>query len=80
MSSIDTGTRPGSSHAVGSRRLLHDLAVVGLAHQEPRRPARERLEEALGADLARVLVRSLTETPPTVHDAPSPGLEHRRAA
>jgi hypothetical protein len=81
MSSIDTGdARLGSPNAVGSRRLLHDLAVVGLAHQEPRQPARERLEQGLGAALARVLVRSLMETAPTVHDAPTPWLGHPRAA
>jgi hypothetical protein len=64
-----------ASGSAGSRRLLHDIAVVGLAHGEGR-PARERLEEALGVDVSRVVVRSSIEPPPTV----LPGVEHPRAA
>jgi hypothetical protein len=37
----------------GDRRLLHDLAVLRLALDEQRRPARERVERQLGAALAR---------------------------
>jgi len=40
-----------------SRLLRHCLAPD---RQEPRVPARVRLDEAIGRDLARLLVRSLT--------------------
>jgi len=39
----------------GDLRLLHDLAVLRLVIDEPRGPARERLERKLGPDLARAL-------------------------
>jgi hypothetical protein len=39
----------------GDLRLLHDLAVLRLVIDEPRGPARVRLEEKLGPDLARAL-------------------------
>jgi hypothetical protein len=41
------------------RRLLHDLARVGLGHQESR-SAQERLEQALGATLTRLQISTLT--------------------
>jgi hypothetical protein len=70
-------TRVGSrlGETAGSCRLLHDLAVVGLAHSQPL-PVRDRLEEALGVDLTRVVVSSLTSPPPPV----LPGLERPWAA
>jgi hypothetical protein len=37
----------------GDRRLLHDLAVLRLALDEQRRPARKRVERELGPALAR---------------------------
>jgi hypothetical protein len=73
--SKDTGVHPVSTDLVGSRRLLHDLAVVGLVYAE-QRPARERLEEALGPDLAYAVVGSLVEPTPAVQ----PGSAHPRAA
>jgi hypothetical protein len=42
-------------------RLLHDLAVVH-AMERDRVPARERLERELGAELARTLCASLTDS------------------
>jgi hypothetical protein len=43
-------------------RLLHDLAVFHGAMARDRVPARERLERELGADLARALTASLTDS------------------
>ena len=42
----------------GTSRLLRHCLAPG--PQEPRVPARVRLDEAIGRDLARLLVRSLT--------------------
>jgi hypothetical protein len=42
----------------GTSRLLRHCLATGL--QEPRVPARVRLDEAIGRDLARLLVTSLT--------------------
>jgi len=39
----------------GDLRLLHDLAVLRLVIDEPRGPARDRLERKLGPELARAL-------------------------
>jgi hypothetical protein len=39
----------------GDLRLLHDLAVLRLVIDEPRGPARTRLEQKLGPELARAL-------------------------
>ena len=50
-------------HTTGNRRLLRDLAAVGLA-LEDRTPARQRLESQLGEVLARMVFRSLTLTLP----------------
>jgi hypothetical protein len=47
--------RRRSKLRAGDVRLLHDLAVLGLVIDEPRGPARERLERKLGPDLARAL-------------------------
>jgi hypothetical protein len=46
----------------GDLRLLHDLAVLQVALDADRPPARERLERTLGADFARALCSSLAET------------------
>jgi len=51
----------------GDRRLLHDLGVVGRALDEPRAPARTRLDRALGPDLARAVLDSLD--PPSARRA-----------
>jgi len=45
----------------GELRLLHDLAVLEVALDGNRVPARERLERELGADLAAALRSSLAE-------------------
>ena len=45
----------------GDRRLLHDLAVLRLALDEQRRPARKRVERKLGASLARRVYGVLAE-------------------
>ncbi len=39
----------------GDLRLLHDLAVLRLVIDDPRGPARTRLERKLGPELARAL-------------------------
>jgi hypothetical protein len=44
----------------GDLRLLHDLAVLRLAMDVERMPARKRLEQQLGAGFARTLRSSLT--------------------
>jgi hypothetical protein len=46
----------------GDLHLLHDLAVLHVALDAGRLPARERLEHRLGADLARAVRSSLTRT------------------
>lgn len=46
----------------GDLRLLHDLAVLEAVMDEPREPARERVERILGADLARTVRASLVES------------------
>ena len=43
-------------------RLLHDLAVFHGAMARDRVPARERLERELGADLARSLISSISDS------------------
>jgi hypothetical protein len=43
-------------------RLLHDLAVFHGAMALDRVPARERLEQELGVDLARALTSSLADS------------------
>jgi hypothetical protein len=45
----------------GDRRLLHDLAVLRLALDEQRRPARRRVERQLGTALARRVYDQLAE-------------------
>ena len=45
----------------GDPRLLHDLAVVRLALDEQRRPARRRVEGQLGTALARRVYDQLAE-------------------
>lgn len=45
----------------GDRRLLHDLAVLRLALDEQRRPARTRVERHLGAAFARRVYDRLAE-------------------
>ncbi len=55
----------------GSTRLLRDIAAIGLVTDLERVPARQRLDEKLGARLARALCQSLAiDAPP-----PSAGLE-----
>ena len=44
----------------GDLRLFHDLAVLRLALDVERMPARKRLEQQLGAEFARTLRSSLT--------------------
>jgi hypothetical protein len=46
----------------GTSRLLRDCLALG--EKERRVPARARLEEAIGSDLARLLVLSLTARSP----------------
>ena len=43
----------------GDLRLLHDLAVLQVAMDGDRTPARKRLERALGADFARTVCSTL---------------------
>jgi hypothetical protein len=45
----------------GDRRLLHDLAVLRLALDEQRRPARQRVERQLGAALAHRVYDAIAE-------------------
>ena len=47
----------------GDWRLAHDLVVIEHAMRGPAGPARERIDRALGPELARAVLRSL--------DAPS---------
>jgi hypothetical protein len=47
----------------GDLRLLHDLAVLRLVIDEPRGPARTRLEPTLGPELARALRATHAQTP-----------------
>ncbi len=54
-------TTPRADLLPGDLHLLHDLAVLRLALDGSRAPARERLERALGADLARAVRASLAE-------------------
>jgi hypothetical protein len=55
----------GSAHAKatpsGSARLLADLEAVACLCCKEREPARVRLEQALGSDLAHWLVAALTD-------------------
>jgi hypothetical protein len=46
----------------GDLRLLHDLAVLQIALDDDRVPARERLEWELGPGVAALARRSLLET------------------
>ena len=54
--------RPRQSHTTGNHRLLPDLTLVGHASAD-RRPAQERLEDMLGVDLTRKLIRLLLQHP-----------------
>lgn len=59
----------------GDQRLLPDLALVGHANAD-RLPAQERLEDLLGVDLTRRLVKLLRRDPPSQLRR----LEHPQAA
>jgi hypothetical protein len=50
--------------------LYHCLTIGGL--DEPRLPARTRLEQALGSELARLLVTALVTTPQGRRGSSSP--------
>jgi hypothetical protein len=52
-----------SAHGRGDLRLLHDLAVLERLLDVSRTPARERLEQELGADLVRVVNAALAGPP-----------------
>jgi hypothetical protein len=47
----------------GDLRLLHDLAVLRVVIDEPRGPARTRLERKLGPELARALRATHAQAP-----------------
>jgi len=60
----------------GNRRLLRDLAAVGLV-LEDRLPARQRIESQLGEVLTRTVYATLSLNPPV---APTSVGRSRRAA
>lgn len=74
---VNIPASPEGSTLRGTHLLLRDLVAVGLM-QEERPSALERLQSALGRDLADVLRLSLTGYPGPGHA--SHGLRGRRAA
>jgi hypothetical protein len=52
--------QPHRSHARGDGLLIHHCVAIGGLDNGARLPARARLEQALGSELAQLLVGALT--------------------
>jgi hypothetical protein len=61
---------PPRTPARGDELLLHH--VLAVSGTEPRPPARERLEQAVGSELAGLLVAALTPSPQGLRGSSSP--------